>query len=389
MIPITPNWNPRLIPERLKEAREAKGFTMTELAEKIELTRQSVSQYELGSKHPTHETMLKIVSALHLPITYFTTERPNGGRSGTVFFRSFMSRKKSDNRQYEIKKQWVGQMAHYFGQDINYPRVDFPTIEQKAGEYTNEELEETAARCRRHWNLGDGPIANVVTLLESKGVIVTRSKWVANVWGYSCWHDDQRPLIFLGESKGSAVRSRFDAAHELAHLLLHDGITPEQLEDSTILKRVEKEANRFAGAFLLPSTSFPFEIFHHNLPHFIELKKRWKTSIAAMITRCEQLGIFDEDRILRLRKQISPYRKSEPLDNSIQFEHPTMLSKAVSMIIDNEVKSASEILSDLRLPPELIADFCGVPIQKFAMPEPASVVVHLRPNQIEHVEFRH
>jgi Zn-dependent peptidase ImmA (M78 family)/transcriptional regulator with XRE-family HTH domain len=376
-----PNWTPRLIPERLKEGREAQGWTMTELADRIEVSRQAVSQYELGTKQPTSETMFKIAGELKLPISYFTTERPNGGRSGTVFFRSFMSRKKTDNKRYEIRKRWVGQIANCLGEFVDFPRVDLPSIPEPLGDYQDDEIEAIAAKCRRHWGLGDGPISNIVALLESKGIVVNRSKLVPNVFGFSCWHADQRPFVFLGDAKGSAVRSRFDAAHELAHILLHQGITQEQLEDPVQLKKIEREAHRFAGAFLLPATSFPFEVFHHSLGHFIDLKRRWRTSIAAMIVRCEQLGIFDEDRVLRFRKQMGRFRKIEPLDvgvDAIPFERPTLLAKSLTLLLKHRVRLPAEVVSALRLPGELIADFCGVNREIFDSDEPSSVVVQLR-----------
>src|SRR3546814_6566541 len=40
-----------------------------------------------------------------------------------------------------------------------------------------------------------------------------------NVDAFSCWRNGQ-PFVFLNTFK-SAERSRFDAAHELAHLVLH------------------------------------------------------------------------------------------------------------------------------------------------------------------------
>ncbi|WP_427339611.1 ImmA/IrrE family metallo-endopeptidase [Caloranaerobacter sp. DY30410] len=117
-----------------------------------------------------------------------------------------------------------------------------------------------------------------------------------------------RPFIFLGSDKDSAVRSRFDIAHELGHLLLHTHVDQEDLKDPKVLKRIEKEAHYFVGAFLLPEDSFAQEVTSISIDHFISLKKRWKVSIASMIYRCDELGIFTDNKILYLNKQMS-YRK--------------------------------------------------------------------------------
>jgi hypothetical protein len=57
-------------------------------------------------------------------------------------------------------------------------------------------------------------------------------------------------VIILFADKGKKDRSRFDAAHELGHLVMHGPSTPEEQ-----LKEVERQAHQFAAAFLTPETS--------------------------------------------------------------------------------------------------------------------------------------
>ena len=64
----------------------------------------------------------------------------------------------------------------------------------------------------------------------------------------------------MASEKEAGIRIRFDAAHELAHLVLHRWIEQAELADPKTLKRIEAEADRFAGAFLLPRKSFPKRI---------------------------------------------------------------------------------------------------------------------------------
>lgn len=51
------------------------------------------------------------------------------------------------------------------------------------------------------------------------------------------------PVVVLGADKNDRARSRFDGAHELAHLVLHG----EQIWG---VKEVETQAHQFAAAFL-------------------------------------------------------------------------------------------------------------------------------------------
>jgi hypothetical protein len=59
------------------------------------------------------------------------------------------------------------------------------------------------------------------------------------------------------------ARFRFTAAHELGHVLLHAGVATEFREDPDAdfyEKRIEREADRFAAAFLLPIPSLTAEL---------------------------------------------------------------------------------------------------------------------------------
>lgn len=352
VLPLFARSAPRLVPARLREAREAKELSMADLGNAIGLTRQAISLYESGEREPEPETLMKMIGVLEQPIVFFTTERPRSfGRRGTTFFRSFKSKTKRTNRRCEILSDWFAQTASFLDEFVNFPSVDLPEIAppQKGQYYSDDEIEAAATQVRRHWRLGDGPIADVVGLIESRGVIVARSEFGSDsVSAFSFW-EGGRPFIFLGADKESAARSRFDAAHELAHVCLHRGIESQDLEID--LDTLEREADRFASAFLLPAVSYSLEIFSTRLGAFVELKRRWKVSIAAQIFRCLDLAILSEMQALNLRKQLSAHnwRKREPLDDVLPVEKPRVMERALRLLIDHHVRTASDILDGIRL----------------------------------------
>jgi len=198
-------------------------------------------------------------------------------------------------------------------------------------------------------------------LLEKHGTIISRAS-LGNSDTDACsqWRDG-RPYIFLGMDKNSASRSRFSAAHEIGHLILHRWIDTTDLADPKLLKRIEKEANSFASAFLLPKESFSLEIMSTSLSHFITLKQRWKVSIAAMIYRCEELRLLSENQVLYLRKQLSPYRKKEPSDDKPPPENPVLILRALELLIKSNITVPSEIVDVLSLKPEEIESLFSLP----------------------------
>ncbi len=362
----------RLIPARLQEARLAKRWTQTELADKIGVKRQSVSAYENGSKTPEPETMAAIAAHLEQPISFFTRDdRPTFGATSALFYRKVGPDTNRRNLACAVYSKWLGELAFTFEPLVNYPELDLPCFEPTSpdGRYSEEEIEQMAEKTREHFGLGLGPISNVVRLLESKGVIVARVI-IENekIEAFSFWQGD-RPFVFLASDKEKAARSRFDAAHELAHLCAHRWITREDIEDPNNLKAIEKEADRFAAAFLLPRKSFPNEVYSPRLLAFVDLKRRWRVAMQAMIYRCKDLGIFDERQVTNLYKEISrkKWRTNEPLDgpDGLTLEQPMLLRKVTELVIEAGRMPTDELQSSVGLSLDWISALAGVPKSAF------------------------
>lgn len=367
----------RLIPGRLRDARVAKRINQSELGEAIGKTRQAISSYELGEKTPEAATLAAIAGVLEQPLAYFTaSDRDGFGPFGPRFFRAIGPETRRRNLMCDAYAGWQVQIARYVDDLVNYPPVVLPAL-APAGpneSYTDEEIEAAAAECRRLWGLGYGPLSNVLSLAEGKGIIATRLRMEGErIEAFSFWNGS-RAFIFLASEKESAARARFDVAHEIGHLVLHRGVGQEDIEDPKTLRRIEAEANRFAGALLLPRESFPNEVFTTRLDAFVELKARWKVAIQAMVYRCKDLGIFDEYQITNLYKQISArkWRTKEPLDdpNRYPLEQPKLLKKAVEMVLSAGRKSAEDFRNELALAPRVVETLCNLDDGSLSPPEP-------------------
>jgi Zn-dependent peptidase ImmA (M78 family)/transcriptional regulator with XRE-family HTH domain len=372
----------RLIPSRLRDARIARRLNQTELAGLIGVTRQAVSAYEQGEKTPDAGTLALIVQALDQPLAFFTSkDRPKFGRFGTRFFRAFAPETKRRNLMCDVYANWMVQTARYFDDLVNYPPINLPSFTPMNGNgYSDEEIESAAAECREVWGLGYGPLSNFLSLAEGKGIVTARLILVGErVEAFSFWNGD-RPFVFLASDKTSAARARFDVAHEVGHLVLHRGVGEEDIENLKVLRQVEQEANRFAGALLLPQQSFPNEIYTTRLDAFIELKMRWKVTIQAMVYRCKDLGLFDEYQITNLYKQISArkWRTVEPLDQELPLEQPKTLRRAAEMVLSAQRKTQEDIWIDLALSPNTVEELCNLDAGSLASTEAATIEPQLK-----------
>ncbi len=367
----------RLIPDRLRDARKALRMTQDDLGRRVGVTRQAISSFESGAKSPDPETFVSLASALQQPHAFFTNEdRPIFGKFGSRFFRKTGPETIRGNDACLVLGHWFVQAVRYLDDFVNYPPVDLPSAvtANPDSRYSPDEIEEVAANCRKQWGLGLGPITNVLALLESKGIAMCRYEIEGErIDAFSFWNGD-RPFIFMASEKEAGVRIRFDAAHELAHLILHRWVEQSELADPKTLKRIEAEADRFAGAFLLPKKSFPNEVYTARLDAFLDLKRRWSVSIQAMIYRCKDLGLIDDDQFTNLYKQISyrKWRTKEPLDDPkvIRIEQPKLLQRAASMVLESGKKHPDEMCAEIALDPRMIATFWNLPLERLSPPPP-------------------
>ena len=347
----------RIIPERLREAREARGLTTQALAERIGVSRQAVAQYEVGQSTPSAETMSKVFVVLNQPPAFYTTPREKGREgAGTIFWRSLLRMKKHERDRIGRRLDWLQDILSYLEEFMELPPVHLPA--PQCPPCNSDAIEEAANLVRKQWGLGRGPIPDVVGLLEANGVVVVREPTYAeDMDAVSRWQSG-RPVVLLAADKGSAVRSRWDASHELGHLILHSGVEV----DSAGLSRLELEANRFAGAFLLPADSFAREVTSVSIESFKPLKKRWKVSIAAMIYRAKDLGILNPNQVQYLWRQRASkgWTRSEPFDADILPELPRFLAYAAKQILDNGLQTRQDFQDRILLCFDDIEQLCGL-----------------------------
>src|SRR5205807_7739990 len=166
--------------------------------------------------------------------------------------------------------------------------------------------EAAADSLRRYWGIGELAIRNMIHLLEAKGVrVFSLAIDAREVDAFSMWKDTT-PFIFLNSNK-SSEHSRFDAAHELGHLVLHRHAAPQGRE-------AEKEADMFASAFLMPRSSVIANAPRFStLPDLIRTKRIWMTSVAALNYRLHSVGMISDWHYRTLCIQIAKNgRANEP-----------------------------------------------------------------------------
>lgn len=323
---------------RLKQARTIRNITLQELADHLEKSHQAISKYENGKAVPSSEDIMKISKILNFEPSFFYLDNVNN----TFYEKPFIFRSKSGiAKKYTDQTKELILLMQHLVENIEYkvslPKFDLSLVHQSEEEFSptsDNDIEELATRIRRKFNLGDGPISNLTALCEKMGIIITYINLNhQGIDGCSVLLEN-RPYIILNKDRESAVRIRFNIAHELGHILLHSRYINKVINKKIHSKRMEYEANRFASALLMPEKGIVGDLTALGLDYLITLKRHWKVSLQAIIYRAEQLEIFTPEYALYLRQQISrkKWRTREPLDEDIPFEQPKLLLYAIKYL---------------------------------------------------------
>lgn len=340
---------------RLELARKRRGLTKKDLAHNLNVTDRTISNWYNQSDIDI-KFLEKISEILNFPKEFFLEDTDlNLPNTETVSFRA-LSKISSRKRDIALSQTVIAEIINkWLDTKFDLPTPFIPDLHELRDNSTicpdvampeeySEVLLTYAQTCaevvRKTWGLGEKPISNIISLLESKGIRVFSLSDEAQEVDACCQWINDRPFIFLNIAK-SSERCRFDAAHELGHLVMHrHGIIEG--------RQMEQEANAFASAFLMPKKSILADpISSLTLKTIIVKKKYWKVSAAALTYRYRQLNLITDWNAITIYKKLSELgRTIEP--ESIPHERSLLLSKVLN-ILKAEGLRPSDIAHQLKI----------------------------------------
>ena len=344
--------------ERLRQARVYRGLKKVDVAQALGVSAAAIGQYERGKARPSGTVFASISLHLGFPTQFFEKRnRSSEVVSRDAHFRMKVATSKLDRDQAIVRLEFLADILSAVEKRVELPEVNMP--EHPVIDRTSRlEIEAAAAEVRLAWGIVSGPIDNVVRLLEGHGTVVIRPAVDSNdVDAFSTWIAD-RPVVILGSDKDDAARSRFDAAHELGHLVMHHDADPGE-------RTVERQANQFAGAFLMPAETIKREFPKRmNWSTFFDLKLRWHVSLQALLYRAKELEVLSPDSYQRAQVNLSKrgWKVHEPIDIGTP-EEPTLLRRSVEVFQSHLNVDDASIASECLLPESIFQSLIrgGVP----------------------------
>ncbi|MEU4518825.1 XRE family transcriptional regulator [Amycolatopsis sp. NPDC024027] len=288
-------------------ARKLRGLTLAELGRMTDLSPQTINRWENDHQEPTPECLERLAEALQLPVEFFMQPELEPIPIEAVSFRA-LTKTPAYRREAVLAAGGIArEIATWISERYRLPAPDVPSLNLPP-EASLHDIETIALRVRSQWDLDQRPIPNMVHLLEARGVrVFSLVQEVRDVDAFSLYIENE-PFIFIDTGK-TAERQRFDAAHELGHLVMHQGRERVQSREA------ERQADRFAAAFLMPRADVLARNLRNASPdQLIQASRRWRVSAMALAHRLTELGLLTEwgyrTACVELAKR--GYRRSEP-----------------------------------------------------------------------------
>ncbi|OKP82254.1 ImmA/IrrE family metallo-endopeptidase [Paenibacillus sp. P32E] len=339
------------IGDNLANLRIMHGYSRKQLSEKLGVTEQAVWQYENAYTSPKLQIVNELKRIFNVKSKYFYTEdmlarymTPVNIDLMKIAYRSKILNVISKTQAEAKHVEYLDAFVNYITAKVSLPTLKILKLRDEAIKYLNNsedgrvaQINHVARLARERLDLVQSTNDDLMFLIEKSGVFVFEKAIGEEIDAYSLWTQNDRPYIILGNMKRSAVRRNFDIAHELGHLLLHYRLEFANL-DRKEHKMIENEANLFAGALLLPEDKFTMDmkdvVYITNPDDYLDLKKKWKTSLQVLGYRATQLGIMEpkDHRNFYAAMHRKKYLEREPLDKIIPIQKPMKVKSIIDLV---------------------------------------------------------
>ena len=302
-------------------AREARGFSQKDLAEKIEMSPTNLSKIERGDVGIAKDVLEGIARETEFPVHFFTQE-------GTIIPENLIYRKRQSVPQkfiapIQARVNILSRHVQFLTRALNIAPLQF-NIPNSSNPINPLKV---ASRLRQKWEIAPGPVPNIIKIVESHGIPVLSFDFGTDrIDSRSFLTEDKYPIIFINK-RLQGDKLRFTIAYELGHLVMHtfSTISPEQ--------DISHEANVFAAEFLMPSKDIrPDYSEGITIPLLAQLKKKWMVSMIALLYRADDLGLLTVNQKRYLLQQFNTLhiRRREPQELDVPIEQPLLVKKWIA-----------------------------------------------------------
>ena len=343
--------------ERIRQVRKLRRLTQRELAARVGIQQNTVSQIEAGLLQPSKDVLRAVSAAVELPEAFFESEPGPQFPLGSLVFRARRSATKTDTEEAHVWAELIYECVFRMAMRLKVQPANLPNL-------GGESPQRAAHMARSILGLSpDRPIPNVIHVLEQHGILVLAlpvslpGRDAFSTWAGS---NPRFPVIVL-PAAGNGGRQRFTLSHELGHLL-----TPDYRGYSHV---AEDSADQFGSEFLAPEAGIRDELpAPMTIGRLVPLARRWGVSLQFLVKRASSFGIISQRRAQQLYIELSSGGLSqiEHPAATIRIEKPRGFRKMAEMLYGNPVDTR-QMANDFCLPIELVASILDAHASRMEM----------------------
>lgn len=241
---------------RLRAARERRALSQQAVADAIGLPRTAITNIESGARAVSTLEITKLATLYGQSAAFFLSPNDAGEDLSVVLHRALPEMEGSPEIEREVRRildlyqEGVG-LRGLLGHAIEQTVPNYASRLSSAGDAIRQG-EVVAQEERRRLGLGVAPIVNVAETISEQGIWTAATDLPDELSGLFVNHPSIGLAILINVQHWP-VRRRFSYSHEYAHALFDREETVTTTRRANSAELIEKRANAFAAAFLMPS----------------------------------------------------------------------------------------------------------------------------------------
>jgi Zn-dependent peptidase ImmA (M78 family)/transcriptional regulator with XRE-family HTH domain len=305
-----------IIAANLIRYRKGLGLSQEQLADRAEVTRQSINNYENAKTLPDSKILSKLGRILGVTLDDLLRSQSEGLPN----FR-FRAHAFGNNPQFTAQVLRMLQTYNALEKAVGLPSYtpeSTPCHQVKGNE---KRIQGIAALFRHRLGLGEATIVNLFQSVEKIGLkVIRQSIPIKGFFGLSAYSDVEGAFVLLNTDNITIERQLFALAHEIGHLIFHRVEYQDNLiEEGTKQEEEAREevADYFAGHLLVPQAEF--ERMYALTQDIVKLKQHFRVSYLVILHRLAEMGIIDfalwKNKICEIYKKLH----GSSLENSMEL----------------------------------------------------------------------
>jgi len=319
--------------------RNYRGLSQSQLANAIDgLSQGHLSKIEKDLINATPNMLEKIADRLGFPLSFFHLN-PIKTPISDFYYKKRTTISRKEQVHLEALIDIYRMVVDILLESIDIPEYDMPSFDIA---YSGSP-QQIARKLRKYLSLERGPIENLTLEIEKRGVIIVEiDTQIEKFDGITTLTDKRQPIIFINKNMPND-RKRFTIVHELGHLIMHIPFLVSTDRDEEI------ETNTFTGEFLMPELDCYNDLLNLKISDLPNLKRYWKVSMAAIISRATILRAIASNKSKYLWIELSRrgWRKKEPI--IIDYNEPNLVRMVIESFFNDLEYTRKEALDILCL----------------------------------------